>query len=90
MGQPHRLAIPAHAVIHVTGLEYDSQTGLRNPFMSQIRGPVGNIETAHGQTVRYMNPNLPAHTFSIPELGLQVPHHLSAGTSCGLGVGPLV
>jgi hypothetical protein len=68
-------------VIHVTGLEYDSQTGLRHPFMSQILGPVGNVETAHGKKVRHMNPNLPAHTFPIPALGLLVPLEGTSPTS---------
>jgi hypothetical protein len=65
--------VPAHSLIHVTVLEYDSQTGLRNPFLSMVRGTVGGVAYENGTAVRYMNPNLPAHTFSIPELGLQVP-----------------
>jgi hypothetical protein len=65
--------VPAHSLIHVTIWEYDSETGLRNPFMSQVRGTVGGTVVENGKTIRYMNPNLPAHTFSIPELGLNVP-----------------
>lgn len=65
--------VPAHSVVHVTLLEYDTQTGLRNPFMSQVRGTVGGVEYVNGKAVRYMNPNLPAHTFAIPELGVNVP-----------------
>ncbi|HUY56495.1 MAG TPA: hypothetical protein VMV12_01515 [Candidatus Micrarchaeaceae archaeon] len=65
--------VPAHSVVHVTVLEYDTQTGLRNPFQSMVRGTVGGVEYVNGKAVRYMNPNLPAHTFSIPELGLNVP-----------------
>jgi hypothetical protein len=65
--------VPAHSVVHVTLLEYDTQTGLRNPFMGMVRGTVGGVEYVNGQAVRFMNPNLPAHTFSIPELGLSVP-----------------
>ncbi|MFZ0168210.1 MAG: hypothetical protein WAL64_02160 [Candidatus Dormiibacterota bacterium] len=65
--------VPAHSLIHVTIWEYDSETGLRNPFMSQVRGTVGGTVVENGKTIRYMNPTLPAHTFSIPELGLNVP-----------------
>lgn len=65
--------VPAHSVIHVTIWEYDSQTGLRNPFISMVRGTVGGTVVENGKTFRYMNPNFPAHTFSIPELGLNVP-----------------
>ncbi|MGH7610109.1 MAG: hypothetical protein ACREOD_09300 [Candidatus Dormibacteria bacterium] len=65
--------VPAHSVVHVTIFEYDTQTGLRNPFLSQVRGTVGGTATENGQTLTYVNPNLPAHTFSIPEFGLNVP-----------------
>ncbi|HVC23014.1 MAG TPA: hypothetical protein VNH82_06270 [Candidatus Dormibacteraeota bacterium] len=65
--------VPAHSVVHVTIWEYDSETGLRNPFISMVRGTVGGVEYFDGKAVRYLNPNLPAHTFSIPELGLNVP-----------------
>ncbi|MGH7758451.1 MAG: hypothetical protein ACREN7_03980 [Candidatus Dormibacteria bacterium] len=65
--------VPAHSTIHVTLFEYDTQTGLRNPFISQVRGTIGNVAVENGKTVRYLNPNLPAHSFSIPELGVNVP-----------------
>ncbi|HUY10451.1 MAG TPA: hypothetical protein VMW80_13590 [Candidatus Dormibacteraeota bacterium] len=65
--------VPAHSVIHVTIWEYDSETGLRNPFLSQVRGTIGGTVVENGKTIRYMNPTLPAHTFSIPEIGLNVP-----------------
>jgi hypothetical protein len=65
--------VPAHSLIHVKLLEYDTQTGLRNPFLSMVRGTVGDVEYVNGKAVRYMNPNFPAHTFSIPEFGLNVP-----------------
>lgn len=65
--------VPAHSLIHVTIWEYDTQTGLRNPFLSMVRGTVGGVAYENGKAVRYMNPNFPAHTFSVPELGLNVP-----------------
>ncbi|HVC39714.1 MAG TPA: hypothetical protein VNH20_07080 [Candidatus Dormibacteraeota bacterium] len=65
--------VPAHSLVHVTILEYDSQTGLRNPFMSMVRGTVGGVAYENGKAIRYMDPSLPAHTFSIPEFGLNVP-----------------
>ncbi|HVA21882.1 MAG TPA: hypothetical protein VNN74_07285 [Candidatus Micrarchaeia archaeon] len=65
--------LPAHALVHVTILQYDTQTGLRNPFLSQVRGTVGSVEYVDGHAVHYMDPTLPAHTFSIPELGVNVP-----------------
>lgn len=65
--------VPAHALVHVTVLEYDTQTGLRNPFQSMVRGTVGGVEYVNGRQVTYMDPALAAHTFAIPELGLSVP-----------------
>ncbi|MHB1526885.1 MAG: hypothetical protein ACYDEA_01215 [Candidatus Dormibacteria bacterium] len=65
--------VPAHALIHVTILEYDTRTGLRNPFLSMVRGTVGGVEYVNGKAVRFMNPNYAAHTFSIPGYGLNVP-----------------
>jgi hypothetical protein len=65
--------VPAHSLIHVTIWEYDSPTGLRNPFLSMVRGTVGGTAVENGKTIKYMNPNLPAHSFAIPEYGLNVP-----------------
>ncbi len=65
--------LPAHALIHVTVEEYDTQTGLRNPFMSVVRGTIGGVEYVNGRAVRYVNANTPAHTFSVPALGINVP-----------------
>ncbi|HEY6538433.1 MAG TPA: hypothetical protein VI138_05260 [Candidatus Dormibacteraeota bacterium] len=65
--------VPAHSTIHVTIWEYDSQTGLRNPFISMVRGTVGGVVEENGKAIKYMNPNFPAHSFSVPDLGLNVP-----------------
>ncbi len=65
--------VPANSTIHVTVDEYDTQTGLRNPFLSMVRGTLGGVEVVNGTPVRYVNPNYPAHTFSVPELGVNVP-----------------
>jgi len=37
--------VPAHALVRVTIYQYDTATGLRNPFWSQVRGTVGNTMT---------------------------------------------
>ncbi|HEX2702014.1 MAG TPA: hypothetical protein VHM72_01100, partial [Solirubrobacteraceae bacterium] len=44
--------LPPHTLIHVTVTQYDSQTGLRNNFLGQIRGTVGGVAsyTTTGQT----------------------------------------
>jgi hypothetical protein len=64
--------LPAHTLVHVTIYEYDSQGGLRNPFWSQPSGTVGP-ELIDGKATAVINPAAPAHTFSIPQIGLTVP-----------------
>src|SRR2546423_137364 len=34
--------VPAHSLVHVTVFQYDGQSGLRNPFIAQGRGILGN------------------------------------------------
>jgi hypothetical protein len=80
--------LPPHEMVHVTVYQYDSQTGLRNNFLSQIRGTVGGVAyyTDTGNTGKgsglpaYNNtplsvlpPSSPAHTFTVPDLDLSVP-----------------
>ena len=65
--------IPAHATVHVTVLQYDGQSGLRNPFMARVRGTVGNTMAVNGKTLRVIKPDAASHTFAIPQLHLIVP-----------------
>jgi hypothetical protein len=80
--------VPPHAIVHVTIYQYDSQTGLRNPFFGQIRGTVGGVAryTDVGNTGKgsglplyddtaesVLPPGSAAHTFTDPDLGLNVP-----------------
>jgi len=65
--------VPANSVVHVTIYEYDSASGLRNPYFSQVQGTVGGTMTVDGKTVNAINPESPAHSFAIPELGVYVP-----------------
>jgi hypothetical protein len=66
------LRLPAHALIHVTILQYDTATGLRNPFWGEPQGTVGE-PTVDGKPFKELNPDLASHTFAIPELGVSVP-----------------
>ncbi|HXP36872.1 MAG TPA: hypothetical protein VN817_03815, partial [Solirubrobacteraceae bacterium] len=36
--------VPANSVVHVTVLQYDGDSGLRNPFLSEVQGTVGGTE----------------------------------------------
>ena len=65
--------VPAHSIVHVTIYQYDGESGLRNPFLSQVQGTVGGTETVDGKTVRSIPPDEASHTFAVPELGILVP-----------------
>jgi hypothetical protein len=65
--------VPAHALVHVTVFQYDTATGLRNPFWSQVRGTVGGTMTVDGTRMVALPPDDASHTFAIQDLGVSVP-----------------
>jgi hypothetical protein len=65
--------VPANSIVHVTVLQYDGDTGLRNPFLAQVQGTIGGSETIDGKTATGINPEEGSHTFAVPQLGLFVP-----------------
>ena len=65
--------VPANSIVHVTIYQYDGQSGLRNPFLSQVQGTVGASETVDGKTITAIDPEEASHTFAVPELGVLVP-----------------
>ena len=65
--------LPANTVIHVTLYQYDGESGLRNPWLSEVQGTIGGTETVDGKTVDSINPEEASHTFVVPELGVFVP-----------------
>jgi hypothetical protein len=65
--------VPADTLVHVTVFQYDGDSGLRNPFLSQATGTIGGAFTLNGKTVQTINPNTASHVFAIPQLGLSVP-----------------
>jgi hypothetical protein len=73
--------VPARTLVRVTLYQFDSATGLRNPFLAQIRGTQGGVATIdcsacspaiHGP-VSVINPGDASHTFTVPDLGISVP-----------------
>jgi hypothetical protein len=64
--------VPANTLVHMTIYEYDTSTGLRNPFFSQPTGTVGPVLT-DGKPVPVVDPTTPAHSFAIPQIGVSVP-----------------
>jgi hypothetical protein len=65
-------SVPANSVVHVTIYQFDSPTGLRNPFLSQVQGAVGPA-TLDGKPFISIPAEEASHTFAVPELGVFVP-----------------
>jgi hypothetical protein len=65
--------LPANSVVQITIYQFDSPTGLRNPFLAQPQGTIGGTETIDGKAVNVINPEEASHTFAVPELGVFVP-----------------
>ena len=66
------MRVPAHSLVTVTILQYDTATGLRNPYFGGPLGLVGDM-TVDGKIVKTLDPDLASHTFAIPDLGVSVP-----------------
>ena len=58
--------VPANTLVHFTIYQYDTSTGLRNPFFSQPSGTVGPV-LIDGKPTTVVDPSAPAHTFAIPD-----------------------
>jgi hypothetical protein len=65
--------LPPNTLVHVTIYSFDSQTGLRNPFISQARGTVGGNFTLDGKPTQTIGPDTASHIFAVPEIDLSVP-----------------
>jgi hypothetical protein len=65
--------VPANAIVHVTVYQFDGDSGLRNPFLSQVHGTVGNSMKVNGTRMVSIDPEEASHTFAVPQIGLIVP-----------------
>jgi hypothetical protein len=65
--------VPAHSLVTMTIYQYDTATGLRNPFWGKPQGVLGGVMTVNGKPLTVLNPDLASHTFAIPDLGVSVP-----------------
>jgi hypothetical protein len=65
--------VPAHTLVTITIYQFDTATGLRNPFLAQVRGTQGGVATFNGKQFSTLNPDLASHTFTVPDLGISVP-----------------
>jgi hypothetical protein len=65
--------LPANTLVHVTIYQFDGQSGLRNPFISQARGTVGGNFVLDGKPTQAIDPDAASHVFEIAQLGVSVP-----------------
>ncbi|HEX9097964.1 MAG TPA: hypothetical protein VF956_00590 [Candidatus Dormibacteraeota bacterium] len=74
--------VPANSVVTMVIDQEDSPSGLRNPFWAQARGIIGPFHMTYfdqdgnpqeGDFTKLDDASTPAHTFSIPDLGVFVP-----------------
>jgi hypothetical protein len=65
--------LPANTLVHVTIYQFDGQSGLRNPFISQASGTVGGSFLLNGKRTTTIDPDAASHVFAIPQIGLSVP-----------------
>ena len=65
--------LPAHALVHVKIFQFDGQSGVRNPFISQATGVLGGQFLLDGKPARTIDPATASHIFAIPQIGLTVP-----------------
>jgi hypothetical protein len=65
--------LPANTLVHVTIYNYDTASGLRNPWFGQSSGTEGGVITLDGKSTQGINPDNASHVFSVPALGLVVP-----------------
>jgi hypothetical protein len=65
--------VPPNATVRMTIDQQDGASGLRNPYLSLVRGTVGGTMTVNGKTMSSIDPANAAHTFSVPDLGVSVP-----------------
>jgi hypothetical protein len=66
------LTVPANSLVKVTIYQYDTATGLRNPFWGGPQGLVGEM-SVNGKPTPTLDPDLASHTFAIPDFGVSVP-----------------
>jgi hypothetical protein len=65
--------LPANTLVHVTIFQYDGQSGLRNPFISQATGITGGDFMLDGKPTQAIGPDTASHVFAIPQFGVSVP-----------------
>ena len=65
--------VPPNSTLRITIDQQDGASGLRNPFYGLVRGTVGGTMTVNGKTMSAIDPATLAHSFAVPDLGVNVP-----------------
>ena len=65
--------LPAHSLVRITIYQYDGESGLRNPFISQATGTIGGSFLLNGKPTKTIDPDTASHVFAIPQWGVSVP-----------------
>jgi hypothetical protein len=65
--------VPAHSLLKITILNFDGASGLRNAFLSQVQGTIGETMQLDGKPTKSISPDDASHTFAVPQLGVVVP-----------------
>jgi hypothetical protein len=65
--------LPANTLVRVTIYNFDTASGLRNPWFGQATGTIGGVISLNGRNTPGINPDDASHVFAIPQLGLAVP-----------------
>ncbi len=66
--------LPAYSRVDITVYNFDGASALRNPFLSQVQGTIGkDMRVNGGKPIKSINPDDASHTFTVPQLGINVP-----------------
>ncbi len=65
--------MPAHSLVTITIYQFDGDSGLRNPFISQATGIIGGQFLLNGRPTVAIDPDSASHVFAIPQWGVSVP-----------------
>ena len=65
--------VPANSIVHVTVYQFDGDSGLRNPFLSQVQGTVGDTDDGRRQDDRLDPARRSVAHVRDPQLGVFVP-----------------
>lgn len=69
------LTVPAHSIVTVTIRNFDLGDAALTPNspLAKVTGTVSNVATFNGKSYSSLDPAKVSHTFTIPQLGLNVP-----------------